>query len=35
MNKFSFVQVLTYCDFLCNFPSENMVVVGNKFDKKK
>ena len=23
------------CDFLCNFPSENMVVVGNKFDKKK
>ena len=23
------------CDFLCNFPSENMVVVGNKFDKEK
>ena len=23
------------CDFLCNFPSENMVVVGNKFDNKK
>ena len=23
------------CDFLCNFPSENMVVIGNKFDKKK
>ena len=23
------------CDLLCNFPSENMVVVGNKFDKKK
>ena len=23
------------CDLLCNFPSENMVVVGNKFDKEK
>ena len=23
------------CDFLYNFPSENMVVVGNKFDKEK
>ena len=23
------------CDFLCNFPSENMVVVSNKFDKEK
>ena len=23
------------CDLLCNFPSENMVVVGNKFDKGK
>ena len=23
------------CDFLCNFPSENIVVVGNKFDKEK
>ena len=23
------------CDLLCNFPSENMVVIGNKFDKKK
>ena len=23
------------CDLLCNFPSENMVVVGNKFDNKK
>ena len=23
------------CDFLCNFPSENMVVIGNKFDKEK
>ena len=23
------------CDFLCNFPSENMVVVGNKLDKEK
>ena len=23
------------CDFLCNFLSENMVVVGNKFDKEK
>ena len=23
------------CDFLCNFTYENMVVVGNKFDKEK
>ena len=23
------------CDLLCNFPSENMVAVGNKFDKEK
>ena len=23
------------CDFLYNFPSENMVIVGNKFDNKK
>ena len=23
------------CDFLYNFPSKNMVVVGNKFDKEK
>ena len=23
------------CDFLYNFPSENMVVAGNKFDKEK
>lgn len=23
------------CDFLYNYPSENMVVVGNKFDKEK
>ena len=23
------------CDFLCNFPSENIVVIGNKFYKKK
>ena len=23
------------CDLLCNLPSENMVVVGNKFDKEK
>ena len=22
------------CDFLYNFPSENMIVVGNKFDKE-
>ena len=22
------------CDFLCNFPSENMVVVGNKFNSR-
>ena len=22
------------CDFLCNFPSENMVVVGNKFNRR-
>ena len=23
------------CDFLCNFPSENMVIIGNKFDNDK
>ena len=23
------------CDFLCHFPSENMVVIGNKFNKEK
>lgn len=23
------------CDFLCNFPSENMVIIGNKFENAK
>ena len=23
------------CGFLCHFPSKNMVVIGNKFEKEK
>lgn len=31
-------KAVAFCfgyDFLCNFPSENMVIIGNKFDKEK
>lgn len=32
------IKATTFCfgqDFLVHYPSENMVVIGNKFDKKK